>query len=232
MTRGGRDGKCWPSGARQRRGAGGHTFLGHLVRSHVVRSRCSSCGRCSTGSAPAPPDSIQRVPRRSPWRAGIAGSVSLRSGPTGWQHAQLRAPSRMGDDPSDVSISGYASQHASQPASRLPARRSLAGPDRSRAPTASTSFSAPGKLLTAAGRAQVASRKVKQLIVLVDKMEQAQSALELKLRGTEVCTNWSRPRRGLFRECRRSFSAGVRRRSSARSRPPRRSCPRSSPSPT
>eukprot|EP01043_Picozoa_sp_COSAG02_P054833 COSAG02_NODE_6272_length_3689_cov_3.250418_1_plen_88_part_10 len=33
---------------------------------------------------------------------------------------------------------------------------------------------------------QVASRKVKQLIVLVDKMEQAQSALELKLRGTEV----------------------------------------------
>jgi hypothetical protein len=28
VTRGGRDGKCWPSGARQRRGAGGHTFLG------------------------------------------------------------------------------------------------------------------------------------------------------------------------------------------------------------
>jgi hypothetical protein len=216
--------------------APGATPSGHLVRSHVVRSRCSSCESCGAmlnGICPCSPRqysasaSTFALACRHRWQA-----ASLRSGPTGWQHAQLRAPSRMGDDPSDVSISGYASQHASQPASRLPARRSLAGPDRSRAPTASTSFSAPGKLLTAAGRAQVASRKVKQLIVLVDKMEQAQSALELKLRGTEVCTNWSRPRRGLFRECRRSFSAGVRRRSSARSRPPRRSCPRSSPSPT
>ena len=35
-------------------------------------------------------------------------------------------------------------------------------------------------------RWQVATRKVNQLIVLVDKMEQAQSALETKLRGTEV----------------------------------------------
>ena len=47
---------------------------------------------------------------------------------------------------------------------------------------------ADARLLTPTSccRWQVATRKVKQLIVLVDKMEQAQSALETKLRGTEV----------------------------------------------
>jgi hypothetical protein len=48
-----------------------------------------------------------------------------------------------------------------------------------------TAVAACSNSVAAAAPSQVASRKVKQLIVLVDKMEQAQSALELKLRGTE-----------------------------------------------